>query len=34
MHGIIRDFSFVEKVNEISLASGTVLNNGFESFTI
>ncbi len=34
MHGIIRDFSFVEKVNEISLAKGVVLNNGFGSFTI
>src|SRR5450432_3684779 len=34
LHGIIRDFSFVEKVNEIGLAKGIVLNNGFESFTI
>jgi histidine ammonia-lyase len=34
LHGIIRDFSFVEKVNEICLAKGIRLNNGFESFTI
>jgi histidine ammonia-lyase len=34
LRAIITDLSFVEKVNEISLANGIVLNKGFESFTI
>jgi histidine ammonia-lyase len=31
--GIIRDFSFVEKVNEFATAKRVELNNGFEDFT-
>jgi histidine ammonia-lyase len=34
MHGIIRDRSFVEKVNQAAASVGLTLNSGFESFTI
>ncbi len=34
LRSIISDFSFVARVNEISLSKGPGLNKGFESFTI
>jgi histidine ammonia-lyase len=34
LRGIIRDFSFVAKVNEVAASKGIFLNDGFESFTI
>ena len=30
--GIIKDFSFVEKVNEFAESKGIILNEGFEGF--
>jgi histidine ammonia-lyase len=30
--GIIKDFSFVEKVNEFALSKGVILNKNFDNF--
>ena len=34
LRGIIRDFSFVAKVNQVAVSKGISLNTGFEAFTI
>jgi len=34
LRSIIRDFSFVKRVDEVAAGKGVILNNGFEGFTI